>query len=696
MKTVIIQKENKNTSPLVAAESIYDAPALFTSSKNVGPWSYNNNKIELPYSINAIDGQTSNYAKGEFSFYSTITIHKIQPTYLWFDHADHKSTIYINDVEAAIHWGGYGAFFIDITNYISIGTNSVCVVLKNNVGNTLAPNSADFNFNATLGTVKLLTSPVLPAVNYGYDGFHITSVVTDASATLTIKTSTPTYTDIVCKIDDESYHYVERKFGKGEFTFTVTINNPHLWNGTIDPHLYDITLEFYYNEELQLKLKRPYGLRYFSYVIEDETIDGYDSNNPYTGFLLNGSPYLLRGVCMHNDLVNKANALTPADMDNDFDILRDLGANFIRTAHYPHPKQFYDYCDRFGIVVQTEVPCVNNIQATMPDAYYEHLSGQYTDMVNQHYNHPCIFFWGLSNEAKTEDLKDDENNVIITGKEFARQKCNEYTALIKSLDPYRWVGYVCHQGAGNDPSYYFGDPDCDWFGGNVYVGWYDSPSSNTPTTQINNRLTAVVTNKHKPFALSEYGCGGTQDCHTDDISTTNKGSGGARHDIEHMMWLHEGHVATIKQYPQLLFSADWVMFDFAVSNRTEGYTLCYDGTTTQTDDTLKHLNDKGLVMRDHRTKKDTFYLYKAWWNPTPFVHICQKSYTKVADRVIKCYSNDGSSFTLFVNNEEIETVTATNNIVLFTARTFTANDVVKVEGATTSDTFTIAETVNNE
>ena len=695
MKTVIIQKENKKTSPLVAFESIYDMPPILASSKVVGPWIYNNTEIELPYSINAIDGQTSNYAKGTFTFSSTITIHKIQPTYLWFEHADQKAAIYVGETLVDTHWGGYNAFFVDITNYIQVGTNNISVNLTNNAGNVLAPNSADFNFNATLGTVKLLTSPVLPALNYGYDGFHITSVVTDASATLTIKTSTPVYADIVCKIDDESYHYVERKFGKGEIIFTVTINNPHLWNGTIDPHLYDITLDFYYNEELQLKLKRPYGLRYFSYVIGDETIDGYDSNNPYTGFLLNGSPYLLRGVCMHNDLVNKANALTPADMDNDFDVLKELGANFIRTAHYPHPKQFYDYCDRFGIVVQTEVPCVNNIQATMPDAYYEHLSGQYADMVNQHYNHPCIFFWGLSNEAKTGDLKDDQNNVIITGREFAKQKCNQYTALIKSLDPYRWVGYVCHQGAGNDPSYYFGDPDCDWFGGNIYVGWYDSTSSNTPSSQITARLNAVTINKHKPFAMSEYGCGGTQDCHTDDISTTNKGSGGARHDIEHMMWLHEGHVTTIKQYPQLLFSADWVMFDFAVWNRNEGYTLCYDGETTTTENTLRRINDKGLVMRDHHTKKDTFYLYKAWWNPTPFVHICQKSYTKVVNRVIKCYSNDGDSFTMFVNDEEIETVTALNNIVSFTARTFTANDVIRVEGATTSDTFTIAETVNN-
>ena len=695
MKTVKIQKSNINASPLVASESIYDAPPLFVSSKPVGPWTYNSNEIELPYSINAVDGQTSSYAKGDFNFYSTITIHKIQPTYLWFEHADHKTTVYINDTQVDIHWGGYCSFFVDITNYITIGTNSVRITLKNNVGNTLAPNSADFNFNATLGTVKLLTSPVLPSVNYGYDGFHVTSVVSSNSATLTIKTSIPNYADVVCKIDDESYHYVERKFGKGNFTFTVTINNPHLWNGTLDPHLYDITLEIYYNEELHLKLKRPYGLRYYSYAIGDSTITGYNSENPYTGFLLNGSPYLLRGVCMHNDLVNKANALTPADMDNDFDIIRELGANFIRTAHYPHPKQFYDYCDRFGIVVQTEVPCVNNIQATMPTEYYEHLTGQYTDMVNQHYNHPCIFFWGLSNEAKTGDLKDSENNVIITGKEFARQKCNEYTTLIKSLDPYRWVGYVCHQGAGNDPSYYFGDPDCDWFGGNIYVGWYDQQSSNTPTTQINSRLTSVTTNKHKPFALSEYGCGGTQDCHTDDISTTNKGSGGARHDIEHMMWLHEGHITTIKQFPQLLFSADWVLFDFAVSNRNEGYTLCYDGTTTTTDDALKRINDKGLVMRDHHTKKDTFYLYKAWWSLEPFVHICQKSYTKMTDRVIKCYTNGSGSFSLYVNptgenDVALETITPTNNILLFTASTFSSGDVIKVSNGIVEDTFTFA------
>jgi beta-galactosidase len=195
----------------------------------------------------------------------------------------------------------------------------------------------------------------------------------------------------------------------------------------------------------------------------------------------------------------------------------------------------------------------------------------------------------------------------------------------------------------------------------------------------------------KALALSEYGCGGTQDCHSENpSSTTNKGAGGARHDIEYMMWIHEGYLAAIRQMPELVFTSVWVLFDFAMEGRNEGYKLCLDGTTTTTDNSLRRLNDKGLVMRDHVTKKDVFYLYKAEWSSEKFVHICQKSYTKKADRVIKCYSNDGTSFTLKVNGTTVETVTASDNIVLFTAYTFQSGDEITVEGATTSDTYTIA------
>lgn len=637
------------------------------SNRDLKTWSYSGSTITTPYSINAIDGHSSSYAKGTFNFETSFSLRQAQPAYLWFQHADQSASVYVDDTLVEKHWGGYTAFFVDISNYVHTGSNNVKVAIKNNEGNSLAPAAGDFNFNATLGNVRLLTSDVLPATKYGYDGFHVTSNVTSSSATVYVKTSVPTGASVVCTIDDGTYHWTDTQVSDGsEMTFTTIITNPHLWNGTADPHLYNITLEIYKNNELYHRFTRPYGLRYYEYAI----------GNDYTGFLLNGQPYLLRGVCMHHDIAGKANALTQTDIDGDFALIQELGCNFIRLAHYPHVKEVYDWCDRLGIVVQTEAPCVNKLQSTMPEDYYTHLTGQYTDMVNQHYNHPCIMFWGLSNETTTDD------------KQFGNTKINEYTTLIKSLDTERMVGYVMSHNY-DDPSGYYNNPNCDWFGCNIYTGWYIDQNSNNPSSRLSTRVTKTVTNRHKALAYSEYGCGGTQHCHSDDPLTTTTRGNHERHDIEYMMWLHEGQIAAIKQYPQLMFTAQWQLFDIAVSNRNEGYTVCLDGQTTSTDDSLRRLNNKGLVERDHITKKDPFYLYKAWWNPTPFIHICGKDYTKRADRVIKCYTNLDTAVSLYVNDTLVETVTPSDYIAQFTATTFNANDIIKVSNGTIEDSFTI-------
>ena len=256
----------------------------------------------------------------------------------------------------------------------------------------------------------------------------------------------------------------------------------------------------------------------------------------YTGFLLNGQPYKLRGVCMHDDLEGKANALTDADYTQEFAIIQELGCNFIRLAHYPHPKEVYDWCDRLGIIVQTEVPCVNKLQSTMPEDYYTHLTAQYTDMVQQHFNHPCIMFWGLFNETSTDN------------KDFGKQKIEEYYSLIKSMDQERLVGYVMSHSYAN-PSSYYNNPNVDWFGCNIYVGWYIDKAKNDPTSQLNTRVNNIITNLRKPMSLSEYGCGGTQHCHSENFMNTTTPGNYARHDIEYMMWLHEGHVSAIRNFP---------------------------------------------------------------------------------------------------------------------------------------------------
>ena len=495
---------------------------------------------------------------------------------------------------------------------------------------------------------------------------------------------------MICTIDDGTYHWTQTKTSDGEeqtFTTVITGNNLHLWNGTDDPHLYTVTLEIYKDNELYHRYQRPYGLRYYSYVI-DQVVNG----QPYTGFLLNGQPYQLRGVCMHDDLVNKANALNDQDYTQEFAIIHELGCNFIRLAHYPHPKEVYDWCDRLGIVVQTEVPCVNKLQSTLPEDYYTHLEIQYKDMVEQHYNHPCIMFWGLSNETSTDN------------KEFGKEKIEGYYDLIKDMDSERLIGYVMSHSYSN-PSSYYNDPKVDWFGCNIYVGWYIDQNSNDPSSRLNTRLKNILTNRGKPMAFSEYGCGGTQHCHSEDFMSTTTRGNKARHDIEYQMWLHEGHVAAIRNFPQLLFTGQWQLFDIAVSSRlftgqwqlfdiavssrNEGYTVCLDGENTSTNDELRRLNNKGLVERDHVTKKDPFYLYKAEWNSTDkFVHICCKDYTKTTDRVLKCYTNDGNSLSLYEGNALIETVQVTDHIALFTARNFTSGVTYSVAGSTSSDSIT--------
>jgi len=669
---------NTDTSRTVSEYCQYVSDVPYeASNRDLTSWRYNGQTVSTPYSVNAIDGHSSSYAKGEFTFETSFALREKHPAYLWFQHADQSASIYIDNTLVEKHWGGYNAFFTDISEYVHSGTNEVMVVLKNNEGNKLAPAAGDFNFNATLGNVKLFTSEYMPLPEYGYDGFHVTSTVSSDTATINVMTTIPSGASVTLTIDDGTYHHTETKASENEeIIFITTISNPHLWNGTSDPHLYTITMEIRHNGDLYHRYVRPYGLRYYEYVIDDTEKVG-TAQNPYTGFLLNGSPYLLRGVCMHDDIDGKANALTDSDYTQTFSIIQELGCNFIRLAHYPHPKEVYDRCDALGIVVQTEVPCVNKMQTTMPNEYYTHLEGQYTDMVNQHYNHPCIIFWSLSNETTTDD------------KNFAKGKIESYTSIIKNLDSDRWVGYVLSQGNSTNPSAYFNNPNVDWFGCNIYVGWYDQPNMNTPVNQLNTRTANTITALHKPMAFSEYGCGGTQRCHSDDFMTTTTRGNYERHDIEYMMWLHEGHIATIKQYPQLLFTAQWQLFDIAVYNRNEGYTVCLDGENTSIDDNLRRLNDKGLVERDHRTKKDAFYLYKAWWNPAPFIHICGKNYTKTVDRVIKCYTNDGNSASLYVNDTFIETVTVTNNIASFTARTFTSGDTVRVQTTNSSDSFEI-------
>lgn len=335
-------------------------------------------------------------------------------------------------------------------------------------------------------------------------------------------------------------------------------------------------------------LSQRIGLRYFS-------ID------PEKGFFFNGQPYRLAGVNRHQDRPGKGWAISQADHEEDMALIKEIGANTIRLAHYPHSEQFYNLCDDNGMLVWAEIPFVGH--GTDSPEFADNLKTQLTELIRQNYNHPSIFIWSLFNEigfGNSGAVKPD--NIVA-----------ELNALAHAEDPSRPT-----VGATNKDDL----PENwipDYLAYNNYPGWYwAEPAAMGPSTDWKN--------KGKGVAISEYGAGASIHDHDQHIKSAPK-TDGHYHPEEWQATVHEGNYRELAKRPYVWATWVWNMFDFASSWRNEGDTR---GT-----------NDKGLVTYDRKTPKDAFYFYKAQWSEEPMAYITSRRHIirENADTQVKVYSN---------------------------------------------------------
>src|SRR5581483_2723696 len=127
-----------------------------------------------------------------------------------------------------------------------------------------------------------------------------------------------------------------------------TLDHPHLWNGRQDPYLYTVYVTLRSGGKVIDTLHQPLGLRSFRV-------------DPKLGFILNGKPYDLHGVAMHQDRLNDRGATSAADRAQDVSLIKEIGATFVRLAHYQHGQSTYDLLDRDGIVTWTEIPLIGSL-----------------------------------------------------------------------------------------------------------------------------------------------------------------------------------------------------------------------------------------------------------------------------------------------------------------------------------------------
>ena len=553
-------------------------------------------RVKVPHSYNAVDGRSAKYYRGPATYRRTIDIKEPdKPAYLLFEGAAQKAAIRVNGQEACVHKGGYTAFAVDLKGLTVKGENTVEVVCDNTEDLELIPVSSDFNKNGGLHNPAWLYVPsgevFFDPVDFGPYRLHVVQEkVSEAAASVFVKAAVHGKADVLLKVRDAKGKvvYKHTKEGvSGAYEHAFTLDNPHLWNGLEDPYLYTVELSAGGDKALT-----EVGFRYYS--IDREK-----------GFSLNGKPYPLRGVSMHQDMDGKATALTYEDYDRDYEIVRELGCNFLRLAHYPHNDYAFRLCDRMGIIVQTEIPWVNICGVRATEAYFDNIHAQMAEMVRNLYNHPSIVFWGMWNE-----LDSWGNTEKFQGTLDARRAVDETARLYayaKSLDPTRFVGLTDDSEFKRD---FYTELQADYYSENRYHGWYYSPGDFSGLTGV---MTWIRDNMG-PANISEYGVGNNPYCHTWKEEDIRRYWEDDKHMEEYGNRSHESHAQQIARMPWLNFTSLWILFDFPVADRHEGYMDSDDGVHFTENPDRMYMNDKGLITRDRATKKDVFYLYKAWWN----------------------------------------------------------------------------------
>ena len=207
--------------------------------------------------------------------------------------------------------------------------------------------------------------------------------------------------------------------------------------------------------------------------------------------LLNGKPLRIRGLCRHEDHPHFGCALPYEAMMHDVLLLKDLGANSVRTAHYPNDERFLDLCDELGILVWEENHARGLSLEQMQNPNFEPQAEQVTrEMVLFHYNHPSIYIWGILNECASDS-------------EFGKECCEKQFALIRSLDKTRPCSFASCK---FKTDLCFGLPDVVSY--NIYPKWYHDTPVDAYLNYLYTWVQTKTEGKGKPFLVTEIGAGG--------------------------------------------------------------------------------------------------------------------------------------------------------------------------------------------
>ncbi len=609
-------------------------------------------KVNIPHTWNNDAYQKKNYYQGKGWYRRHLFVPafwKDKDVYLKIDAASKWADVYVNGEKVKSHPGGYTDFIIDITDKVLYGKDNIIAIEVDNSRKDVTPISADFTFwGGVYRDVWILTTSkehFAIDTETGSDNIFIsTPDVSENRAIVCVKGSVT-----INSTNKNRLRVINKLYSPGGELLQTNINNintkasamsfscrfkpvmrPLLWSPE-NPHLYKVETILTNSQGQELdRMTHNTAFRWFS-------VDGNK------GFFLNGKPYKLRGFCRHQDQKPVGVAISDEMNRRDFDMMKDMGANFIRISHYPQDDALLEMCDKKGMLVWEEIPIVN----TVPDTpgYADNCEFNLKEMIRQHYNHPSIFSWAYMNEVLLMTMRQYKGKSLTDVIQRTKSLAHRLEMVLEKEDPYRKSAMALHY---EDIYNKVGLTDItNILGWNIYSGWYSDS-----VTDFEKFLSYQHTNHPThPIIVSEWGAGSDIRLHSLNPHQFDFSSEYQQTYIEH-------YNPVIEDSAYVCGSSYWNFIDFNVAGRQES---------------MPRTNNKGVTY-NNRTPKDVYYYFKsAWRKDIPVLHIASRDWNRRCgiqrDSLpvilpVKIYTNQ-PEVELFIDNKSLGKKTVKNYNAIF-------------------------------
>jgi len=394
--------------------------------------------------------------------------------FVHFGAANYEADVYLNGEKLGRHIGGFTPFQFEVTSRLKPKTNALVVKVDNSRHADGVPtlNTDWWNYGGLTRDVKLITVPERFIRDYQIKLADYRDGSLEASVWLDGASAGDKVTLHLPELKEEHSATVNED-GLARFAFRAA--GLELWSPQ-SPKLYELVLE-----TADDRLRDKVGLRHIE--TEDKNI------------VLNGEPVFLRGISLHEEYaVEGGGRVTSAQQARQqLEWARQLGANFVRLAHYPHNEHIVRLADRMGLMLWSEIPVYWTINWQNPDTY-DNAEQQLTEMIQRDKNRASIIIWSLANETPVSEARN----------EFLTRLANR----ARQLDNSRLLGAAMetHYAADDPELAVVEDPLAelvDIISFNQYIGWYDGLPEKI--SRINWHIPY-----NKPVFVSEFGAGAKQ------------------------------------------------------------------------------------------------------------------------------------------------------------------------------------------